>query len=285
MDAVITVGYSELAGSPHIYLKTGYAEVTRELRCAWNDAITLSRELLGWWSGSTYYRPHNYLMEGNEPLYNVFATDVKIDPYKSPSTSGGVGYSQAKLTVFYTVRDYFTYVNDNIWTEERLDSVSEFAVLDNRNLFFGTGNDAVPVAGDNVSVPARVERMVDWVFTVHNVPNLRSSMFDLQNGVNNAEVSSPSLNLVFPAETLLLGNPTATRELKTTGQNTGGWTMTYRFTYKNNGTFASPKGWNHFARVDGASASGITYERLTNGSVEIPVYPLVNYGDLVEGMW
>ena len=289
-DAQITVSWSELKGSPHILLRPGYAEVTRELRCAWNDAVTLCRELLGYWAGpSTYYRPHQYKEagSGSERLYNCYASEAKIDPYNAPSSNSGEPWSQAKVTVYYTVRDYMSYTDDNVWIEESFQSGSEFVVLDHRNIFFGTGNDAVPIAPDAIALPAHTEERLEWVFVVHNVPILRPGMFDYQNCVNNEGLSSPTTNLIFPTETLLFGNPTVTREDKTSSVGSfGSWTLTYRFHYKNNGTFADPKGWNHFPRTDNASGTtGLSFERLTNGSDSIPIYPLVNYSDVVYGMW
>ena len=102
--------------------------------------------------------------------------------------------------------------------------------------------------------------------------------------LNFKAIRSWTLGILFPAETLLCGNPTAVRNIHTIS-TPDTWTMTWRFTYKNNGTLQVPYGWNHFPRTDTADADGIKYERITNGTDNIPIYPLANFFDAVHGSY
>ncbi len=87
----------------------------------------------------------------------------------------------------------------------------------------------------------------------------------------------------FPTETLLCGNPSASREIKSTGNIGNAWTITYRFTYKNNGTIDDPRGWNHFPRTDNADIGGINYEHLTDSNdANVPIYTLANFSTVIR---
>lgn len=279
----VTVDYDELPGSPREHLRFGSAEVERYLLCNWNERIRLTRELLGYWLGWVWQKPDQYTApEGSERLYNLYAYDCQIEPIKSTPITSGLSYNKAKLTVLYKVMEFQNIDESSTWITEHLEPASEFLTLDRTNLYFGTGASKVPL-DDDVEAPAKINRMVDWVYTIHNVTQLSSAYFDLIGYVNNAAVCSNSLGIWFPAETLLCGNPSASREIKTTTSATGTtWTVTYRFSYKNNGTIAAPKGWNHFPRTDTASSAGLVYERITNGTNNIPIYNTADFSQVIR---
>ena len=276
---MITVSYTELNGSPREYLVSGYAEVERQLLCDWKDRITLCRELLGYWTAAGYYPPDLYDAQGNEPLYNVYAYEANVEPVPTPPSETGSSYKKAKVTVRYKVLDQYTVGDDNVFITEHIEPASEFLTLTRKGLYFGTG--AGKVALDEESeAPAMIIRMFDWVYTLHGVWFLGPAYYDLPGKVNNATVYSYSLDRIFPAETLLCGNPSAHREITRYGYPI--WTVTYRFTYKNHGTLASPKGWNYWPRTDNADSDGIDFERITDGTNNVPIYTLADFSQVIR---
>ncbi|KKN11661.1 hypothetical protein LCGC14_1024130 [marine sediment metagenome] len=280
----VTVTYSELPGSPKEHLRYGFAEVERYLLCDWESRIRLAKELLGFWGSGAFNPPDQYIAaEGSERLYNVYAYDCNIEPFISTPDTAGLSYKKAKLTVYYKVMDFRGVDEGYTWVTEYLEPASKYVTIDRRGLYFGTGASAVRLENENVEVPDKINRMIDWVYTIHNVPRIYAAGFDLQGTVNDDAVWSNSLGMNFPTETLLCGNPTASREIKTTGPGTGtSWTVTYRFTYMNNGTLADPKGWNHFPRTDNASSSGLSYERITNATDNIAIYNTADFSQIVR---
>jgi hypothetical protein len=277
----ITVDYEELAGSRRERLSDDGVQVERQLICNWEDRITLAREALGYWDSlnyiwngyityPVYYPPDKYEPDGNTPLFHVYAYDVMIEPYPTPPTTAGLSYNKAKVTIYYKTQDYQQIGDNEIYITESIEPCSEFLTLDKRGLYFGTGATAVRLEDANIEVPTMISRMIDWVYTIHRVPSLTYHDFDIQGKVNANPVYSRALDITFPAETLLSGNPSAYRQIAKTGDFH--WTVTHRFTYKNNGTIADPKGWNHWPRTDSASSTGIVWERITNGTENIPIY-------------
>lgn len=277
----VTISYTEKAGSPREYLTPVETVVERQLFCNWEDRISLTRELLGYWQGGRYYPPDLYEPQGNETLYYVYAREVTIEPVISSPKVEGLGYEKALLLVTYRQTDFYVIDEDNVLITENIEPASEYITLDREGLGFGTGESRKKLKEENMEAPAKISRMIDWVYTMHQVPWLMSYHFDLAGKVNNAAVRSRSLVTTFPAETLLCGNPTAHREITRAGNYS--WAVTYRFTYKNNGTMAVPLGWNHFPRTDNADSGGINYERLTDSSDDnVPVYTLADFSTVVR---
>lgn len=275
----MAVSYEEMKGSPREYVKSGLIEAERKLLVNWEDRLTLCRELLGYWSSGVYFPPALYEPEGNEILHNIYAYDCTVEPIKAPSSSSGYSYEKAIVTVKYKYQQ-IEYVDDNpTFITESIEPAAEFLTLTRKGLYFGAGGSAVPLDED-MEAPAMIIRMIDWVYTIHGVLSLGIAYYDLPGKVNNASVYSYALDRSFPAETLLCGNPSAHREI--TRQGLPLWTVTYRFTYKNMGTLASPKGWNHWPRTDNADSAGIDFERITDGTDNVPIYTLADFSTVLR---
>lgn len=271
--------YKERPGSPREYLRLGLVEAERKLLVDWEDRLVLCRELLGYWSGGIFYPPALYVPEGNEPLFNIYAYDCNVEPLVSTPDTAGLSYKKAIVTVKYKYQQ-LDYIDDNpTYVTESIEPAAEFLTLTRKGLYFGTGASAVPLDED-MEAPAMIIRMVDWVYTIHGALSLGSAFYNLPGKVNNASVYSYALNRTFPAETLLCGNPSASREI--TRQGFPLWTVTYRFTYKNHGTLASPMGWNYWPRTDAADSTGIDFERITDGTNNVPIYTLANFSGVVR---
>lgn len=267
----VTVSYTEKVPSPKEYMTAGYAEVERKLQCVWADRITLCMELLGYWRSGTYYPPDKYVASGNERLYHVYAYECSVEPIGN--------YAKALVTVRYKYMDMYSVGDDTVLISESVEPASEFKTLTKTGLFWGTGGDKVAL-GEDVEAPAIIIRMFDWVYTLHGVWSLGAAYYDLPGKVNSATVYSRALDRTFPAETLLCSNPSASRELTRYGDNF--WTITYRFTYRNLGTLADPKGWNYWLRTDNADSNGLDFERLTDGTNNVPIYTLADFSAVIR---
>ncbi len=267
----MAVSYTEKAGSPREYLYRGLAEVERKLICNWAERITLARELLGYYRNHYYYPPDQYRPAGNETLYNIYAYECQIEPIGT--------YEKALVTVRYKFQDQYLVGENPVFITERIEPAAEFLTLTKTGLYFGTGGSKVPL-GDDIEAPAKIIRMFDWVYTLRGIFELTAPYYDLPGKVNDAEVYSRALNRFFPAETLLCGNPSAERDITRDGAFT--WTVTYRFTYRNQGTLASPKGWNHWPRTDNADVTGIKFEKITDGTDNVPIYTLADFTAVIR---
>ena len=276
----VTVSHTEKNGSPKEYLRQGLVEAERMLIVNWEDRLVLCRELLGFWSqGGVLNPPALYEPEGNEPLYNIYAYDCSVEPIPTPPDTSGISYKKAIVTVKYKYQEQQTIGEDPVYISESIEPAAEFLTLTRKGLYFGTGGSKVPLDED-MEAPAMIIRMIDWVYTIHGVLSLGAAYYDLPGKVNSAGVYSRALDRSFPAETLLCGNPAARREI--TRQGFPLWTVTYRFTYKNQGTLASAKGWNHWPRTDAADSTGIDFERITDGTSNVPIYTLADFSAVVR---
>lgn len=288
----LTVSHSELSepeASPRIVLRRGKATTTRILKCAANDAINLSRQLLGWneVSGKNIriYQPHHYEGPGTSTLklLNLYAVEVSIAPFgaqkASPSDTTIAEYTHAILTVSYETPEYDQPEGGEItYISESLEPSAEFMTLPTKGLYWGAGGTQ-PL--DDTEAPGKIVRLIDWVYTLHFVPYLPPAVMLLPGTVNMYDVYSRRLNWWFAWGTLLCGNPSLRRE--TTNLGTTAWTITMRFTYRNAGTFAAPLGWNVFPRPSIIDALGnIYYDTIKNvNGNTVLIYPPADVSSLI----
>jgi len=275
---VITVDYEIERGSPVEHISHDGASVEVKYLCAWRDRITFVKEMLGYVTGSSLYLPDEYKgYDSSERLYGLYAKAATIEPVGAIDQTTG-NYTLARVTITYGKLDYDTPdtgegpwppegtpPEEMVFVSETLEPASEFMTLPRKGLYLGTGANKVSLENLNLEPPAKIIRMVEWVYTIHQYNRIPEFFFTLPGKVNDGYVHSRSLDITFPAETLLCGNPTLKREITTLGKTT--WTITLRFTHRNAGTFDSPKGWNYFPRTDSLGASGeITWEQIYDGS-------------------
>jgi len=278
----ITVDYEEMNDSPRESLSHDRISATRTLKCAWTNRLQLAKELIGYTqvsgSDSILYQPHPYA-----PLDNVVAVEVSISPFAGiipdPTSVKDAEYRHAFLTVKYETPSYdLPTEGQQTYVTESLEPAAEFLTLTHDKLFWDTNGETLI---DSTEAPARVIRMLDWVYTINRISYLPSEVFDLPGCVNKYDIYSWSLNRWFAWETLLCGNPSLRRE--TTSEGTTAWTVTFRFTYRNAGTFASPLGWNVFPRPGQADAQGhIYYDSIkTESGNDILVYEPKDFEGLI----
>jgi len=269
----ITIAYERVPGFPREEITPEGISIVDKFQCAYADRVTLAKEMLGFVVGSTLHLPDEY-DAGDEPLRYVYAKKAEMEPLGGIDTNGD--YSKAFVTIHYGTLNYDAELPDEagttVFVSEGIEPSAEFITLGRQGLYFGTGATAVSLENANVEAPARVLRMIDWVYTIHRVPYLPSAIWTHVGCVNNAAVYSRTLNKTFAAETLLCGNPSLEREFTSAGVTA--WTITFRFSYR-------PEGWNKFPRTDNAGAGGVNFEAITDGTNAIPIYPLANFGQLI----
>lgn len=269
VPANITIDYSERPGSPveELTFSDGI-RVIRTLRCAYEDRMTLARQLNGYVESGVLHLAHKY-----EPRFSdvdldyVYCQSVTIDPFEGLSKSGVTNgwYKYAKLTVNYGTIDRnevgTTYVT------ETLQPASEFLTLD-RTLYWDSGQAE---AVESSQSPGILISMTEWQYTVHGLEIPPAAVIDLPGKVNVATVYSEALDYTFPAGTLLCGNPTMTRQFTTFG--TTSWTVTFRFMYRR-------YGWQFIPRPDGSG--GVEFVRLyDSGGNTVPLYETGDFSVIV----
>ena len=245
----ITVDYSRVPGYPQERLSREGIQVVDKLQCAWTDRITLAKELLGFAIGGILHTPHKY-DAGNDPLNNLYAMDVDTEPVMGINQTTGE-YTKAVLTVNYETPDYNIddtgEANSTVYVTESLEPSAEFLTLGKEGLWWYGGQ---PV--EDVETPSMIVRMMDLVYQVHHSLSLPDHICDYLGYVNYSAVYSRSFGRWFPAETLLYSNPSLHRTF--TSEGVSAWDITYRFTWRQMGTFGT--GWNLFPRADYLDASG-----------------------------
>lgn len=276
----ITVsGVEPRPGSPKESAAWADSHVTRILRCAWGDRLTLAKELLGYSEGGIVHLPHEYepaeTSETWEGLYCYKVDMVGLGGEKPGLDTTTGNYKYAEVTAYYKTPDY-TIPDEETYVTESLEPSAEFRTVSNQNLYWDAGATTKLKASE---APPRIIRHTDWVYTVHRAAAIPAEYFYLPGGVNNVPTYSVALDKWFAAETLLCCNPTLSREITSTGAQA--WTITFRFSHQNNGTFSSPLGWNHFAR-DSTIGNDTTWGRLYDVSGNIRyIYPLTDFSGLI----
>ncbi len=235
---VITIAFEELDGSPEERFTRNGFEATRRLKCAYADRITLAQQLRG---NTAQTQALVVLTVGDRfadfPL--AIVEDVSIKPFEGLSTGSPVGskavYQNAELTVTYRVPDGEESPSPDqnpadILVTENIEASAEFITIPKLDLFFDNqATQELEIDG------ARIIATLDWIYQLHQVPEIPPGTFDLIGSVNKDVMHSNKFNRNFEIETLLFNPPTTDPVVTSNGSKA--WNITYRFTYK-------PFGWN-----------------------------------------
>ncbi len=275
------IEYDHFPGSPTESGSWDFFTAVCNYKVEWQHRIRFIQDMLGFTTGSTVYQAHQYIPEGTGIIYNAFAISADIAPIIAQSPTAGITYKYANVTINYSTPDYDQPPEgETVYVTESLEPAAEFITLNRDGLYFGTGASAVSLKDQNIEPPAKIERMTDWVYTIHRVPTLPSEVLTLPGKINSAAAYSRSLNITWPALTLLCGNPSLDRQI--TSQGVTAWTVTFRFTYRNHGDAATPLGWQHFPRTDTvATGNALLFERITDGTDNIKIYEEASFAGLI----
>lgn len=267
VEAELTVTHEELAPGPFESYDEESFSATRTLKCAWDDRHTFARQLRGWidgdWPDFTVHLPHRY-----PDIQGAFVRSIAPKGFGKSSAHGSdterISYAHAELSVGYSTKGQGEggRVGDDpiALVTESLEPAAEFVTLSGKGLEWADTPGEPIEAGDE---PTILNRIIDWVYTIHQLTTLPAAFLNLVGSVNNAQVVSHSLNFTFDPEVLLYQGASPRRIITTEG--TEAWEVTLRFT-------ARRFGWNKWWR------SGYTEpQRLWNGAIQYKPFPLVNF--------
>jgi hypothetical protein len=275
--ATITIDNSRLPKFPRVSMTRSGIKATDKLICDWSDGVTLSKQLLGFKQGNTYFTPQLY-DAGDDPLENVYCTDVVIEPHEGKTNGEHV---KALLTVTYSTIDYDpetatesgTGAGSVTYVTESLEPAAQFITLPVDKLFWAKNKGGGTVK--EAEAPAQIFYASDWVYTLHHMPTVPNWVWTKVGQINNASVYSWALDKTFNAEELLIGNPSLSREI--TSEGITDWTLTVRLKY-------NPETWNKFPRT--SSGNGLTFDNMYNENATTDAgyekfYTLTSFSDVI----
>ena len=243
----ITVPYTEIKDSPRETIRANNNTATRVFEVAWADRITFAKQMTGFTtqdvSGTVtivyIYEPHKYPDSSIKNLYakeaNIAGLGVVTDD-TAFTTQTVAKFDNAQVTISYETPEYPQGTDvGTVYVSESLEPATEFLTMRTDGLGY---SDGVPL--DEGEAPGYLIRMVDWVYTIHELNAVPAEVLTLPGSVNSSKIFSKSLGLTFPVGTLLFGNPSLDRQHTADGATA--WTVTFRLTYR-------PNGWNFFPRV------------------------------------
>ena len=175
---------------------------------------------------------------GQQLQYEEARLDVQYGPLQAEPPSGDPGYD---LVI------------------ESFETNFENLRLDHNSFAWDTGFGTELRPGE---APARQLRKITLVREYLGIAVIPTDVLNLIGTVNDTAYVSSLLGLTFPAETLLFGEPSATRTIRSSGAS--GWNLTLSFQFFYNG-------WNKFWRYDSEQ-----YEPMYFGGSSTPYknYPL-----------
>lgn len=277
-EAIITVEYSEdtIQGG----ISTDRIIFTRTFRCTWENRFILCRDLMGWTEieDSTYviHLPHRYQPEGIMGEIRC-AEIIDIRGFgglvESPADEAMAEYEQAIIVARYSTPEFDIITNNPEipLISESIEPVAEYITLNHKNLYWDSAQQ-YPV--EVFEAPSMIIRKWDWVYRIHKAARVPGALLDRIGTCNQYEVYSRSLDRTFLPETLLLGNPSMSREHTSLGITM--FTVTVRLT-------VFPPGWNTFPRANELDGNkNITWSRVynKNGVLAYP-YPLSDWREVI----
>ena len=240
------MAHTEVGASPTEELDGLKFEATRTLECAFDDRLTLGRELQGEVREIAdgefeWMRPQRY-----PHMDYAFVDQVSVDPFGKTTGSGSSAvqnWESARLTVVYRIPKTGGVdqddedAEDELLVTESLEPTMEILTIPNQKLWWDAG---CTKRLSMTEAPAYLLRTCNWVYAREKLPTLGDEFFTYIGKVNNAAITSRTIGYTFPPETLLYKPPHTEREIWVSGAKT--WKATLRLTVK-------PEGWNVFPRV------------------------------------
>lgn len=284
----ITVDFEELKGSPtekvsyDFWTGTG---ATRVVRCNSNVRLRLIQEFLGYWQGSIYHRPHPYLdLDPSGILVATDAATVPVGKITGQSDRRFADYPKVDVTITYSIPpEVFEAFGGLVSITESMRDASEFLTCDTKGLFWyvdGVTNEPI----SNFDAPGKINNLTEWTYEIRGAVRVPNGVWGYPGSVNQATSYSNTYDRYFPAETLLCCAPEVTKERNF---NRTYYNIRLRFLAKNNGTLASPRGWNHFPRRHDTTIVDTSYERIVR-AIDAPntitgwkvFYPLADFSTI-----
>ena len=292
MPCRFTVPFEEIAKSPSLRIAANRDEshAARTLQCAGVYHYQLVKELLGYTEfsalGVVYHRPHTITIIS--PFMIATTVDVNsFDDKVCGQTIDGLNvYETVRLTVRYeavSLRDVgstqaFDKYGNVVSVTEDIRPASEFLTLPTEGLFWGKGEDKVPL--EDLHAPAMAVEMYEWIYNIRNAKKVPDELIFTHPGkINSKPVTSRAYNKNFPAGTLLCGNPEVRQEITPDGGQTFDITLRYTFSYNGIDSVSGDAiGWNYYPHV---VETEIKWERITDGTSDVTFYKEENFGEVI----
>lgn len=275
-EGILTVEHSEELGSPDENIAADRITAVRTLRCAWNERYKFAQELMGYIqeSGSTIiiHLPHRYIPSGGYVGELRVSEILSLQGFgglvESPANTEFAEYVWAVISVKYTTPDYIPTTGDPSvpLISESIEPTTEFLTLNHKNFYWDSLGEKPMEAFE---APSGIVSMFDWVYTIHRALTIPQSLIDSVGYTNKDTLISRSLCRTFKPETLLLQNPSTSREHTSMGVTM--WQITVRLTYRS-------QKWNTFPDTSDLDSDGnIKWKPIYNseGKIAKPV-PLRN---------
>jgi hypothetical protein len=247
----VTIPHEELDGSPTEGFDDKGFRAERQLVCAWADRFDLQDQLLGQavidqTGNTTYIRPSDY---PHKPGL-AYAISAAAEPFSGKCLPAGgnlnlASYTQALVRVQYGSRTGAGGGGGGDgggepFIEETVEPFAEFLTYSPVGLHWGS--NLGPLLKDD-EAPGKLIKGFNWNYTRHRMLTIPVVYWNLISKVNDSPITSLTLGITFPAETLLFNPPRLARQVTSIGSSTYGvaWTVSLLMTYK-------PDGWNKFWR-------------------------------------
>ena len=276
------VPFEELKGSPEesFSLEWQGVGVRRTLQCTAGHRLSLINSFLGWvgYVGTDIiiHRPHVYGDISNLLTACTATTKPFGQMSNVPGDARFADYPHCIVEIGYRILEStLAAAYGQVSIRETLNDAGEFVTLPTKGLYWGTGGEKEGI--DEMDAPGKVNKLLEWTVDIRGAVVVPANVWGHPGKINSAEITAPTIGVVFPPGTLLCGNPTIVKEVSFT---TTTYDITLRFLAKQNGTFIAPKGWNFFPRIS-AAGSTISYERITDGTDNKDFYASADFNDII----
>jgi len=247
---MITVPYERLSGYPREQRERGRLVATDRLICNWEDRHELANEILGL-TWPLRQAPQSYRADFPFCMARRVAIEPMGELVRDTDGHGRNTYERAILTVEYETPSGGAVQriapDEQTIIEEELYPSAQVLMAPAHGLYW---DDARTIPFTDAEAPLLTLRQLDWQVTVYGMPVVPAVAIDYMNCVNDSAVVSPTLGVVFEAETVLFHGARPSRIWTTGGAQP--WKVVFPFTIK-------PSGWNRFYRR-GAAVPAVVYD-------------------------
>lgn len=245
----------EVAGTLQETSQGGVHTATVTLTCDWADRYVIQDDL------EFAFNDYPY-----RPGQQMWCTAANIRPVGDGATADGYGlsYEKAFITVTYAqvpAGPIGGQGGDVAFYDEQIEPAGEFKTLDYRHFTWSDGTKIK--AGDEPGVLVLCHTYVVHWQKLAYVP---AELFEAVNHVNKYDVYSPSLDVTFDKETLLMAGSPVRRQITNMAGNNY-WDLTIRWLIR-------PDGWNKYWNVQKTGGPGWDQLYLGFGATPFDPYPL-----------
>jgi|SRR5579884_1879453 len=246
-DGLGALDYKELKESGKEAYSPGASTANRVFMTNWLVRVNFIDALLGFSYLDANNNVKRILPDPHPEIPTFYAEDASVEGFGVLGL-GAFRWTNAKITSNYKPRDYFVLA-DNQVTSELQRYTSRTAAFAADYLTIGGGMKFVTSGIVLAAPPGRITTSMELQYTWHEVPALPTSPFIIPNltAINNCigKVNSTAFDVSggnYPAGTVLFCGVdpkmvTPKLSVPTTVNGNFAWEITFKFLYRNNGTW------------------------------------------------